>query len=67
MHSSRMRTVRLSGHLGGKGVCRPRRGGVSSQRKRGCLPWGYLPGGVCQRVCLPRVGVSVQRGVSVHY
>ena len=44
MHSSRMRTVRYSGRLGGGegvGVCP---GGVSA--------WGCLPRGVCVSVCL---------------
>ena len=59
MHSSRMRTIRCSGHLGGclsgvvcPGRCLPR--GVSEQG-------GVCPGGVCLGgVCL---GVSEQGGL----
>ena len=50
MHSSRMRIVRCSNHLGGclPGVCMPM--GVSA---RGCLPGGVCPGGCLPRGCLP--------------
>ena len=67
MHSSRMRTVRYSGRLGGRGGsgCLPRRGvclGVSAQ--------GVVCLGVCvclPRECLPRgMGVSVWGCVSQH-
>ena len=67
MHSSKMRTVRCSGHLGGRclpgggevvclGGCLPR-GSAQGQ----CLSRGRLPGGVCQGECLSR-GVSSQGG-----
>ena len=50
MHSSRMRTVRCSSHLGE---------GVSAEG--GCLPRGCLPRRVSVWVgCLPRRGVSAQ-------
>ena len=61
VHSSRMRTVRCSGHLSGDvypGGCLP--GGVSA---RGCVPrgvcaqGGVCPGGVCPGGCVPRGGV----------
>ena len=46
MHSSRMRTVHCSDHLGGGG-CLPRWVGVSAQVGGGVCPggWGCLPGG----------------------
>ena len=57
MHSSKMRTVRCIGHLGGRclpgGVCF---GGVClGGLPRGSVcPGGVYPGGVCQGECLPR-------------
>ena len=56
MHSSRMRTVRCSGRLGGGGNCLSKKGvflggclpvGVSARRYllRGCLTRGCMPGG----------------------
>ena len=52
MHSSRMRTVRCSNHLGGGGTCRPSECGI-------------YPGGRClPRECLSRVCLL---GVSVPY
>ena len=65
-HSSRMRTVRCSSHLGGgvsaqEGVstrdCLPRVGvcpGVVSDR-RGCLSGGVCPWGCLPRGCLPHI------------
>ena len=59
MHSSRMRTVRCSGHLGEGGSAR----GGSAQV--GCLPgvstWRCLSRGVSAQGCLPR-GVSAHEG-----
>ena len=64
MHSSRMRTIHYSGHLGGGGClprgCLPRGEGVcpGGVCLGGCLPGGFCPGGGC----LPRRGVSAQEG-----
>ena len=66
MHSSRMRTVRCSGHLGGgcPGGCLP--GGMSALGRvsaRGCLAGGVLQG-VSGRGVSVWVGVCVCQGVS---
>ena len=53
MHSSGMRTVHCSGHIGGGGIC----------LVRGCLPGpgGFLPG---RGGGVPRCGVSAWSGGS---
>ena len=73
MHSSRMRTVRSSGHLLGGGSAPGGRGGSasggSSQREGVCCGWGVCsqgvsaPGGVCSGGCVCSRGVHSQ-GVS---
>ena len=56
MHSSRMRTIRCSGHRGEGGVCPDGRAAVWGVCPGGCAqcPGGVCPGGCLPRGCLPR-------------
>ena len=66
MHSSRMRTVRCSSHLGRMSArgCVSARGGCLNGRVGVCPGWGAFQGSVCPAGCLPGMGGMSAWGVS---